>query len=292
MTLTIHLGAHKTATTHLQASWRGAMAELNRQGLYYAGPIDLRQSRCPLTHALGDPRGSVREQRVRAYFDMVRDVYPRILLSDENMLGGTRRDFFFGKAGQVYPDGVPRLRQMFSMLGDRPATVALAVRDPASFQLSAFSLQVMQGTELELEGYLNGRLPWALSWAELARRILTLPQVRRLVVWRYEDYDRLRSRILTTLLSSQLAPYIPDPNPVNIGLSQPGYDWLIGQAMTVTDADLRDLAAQAQQKYPRGQGYPALDLLSSEARARSAQVYQDDIRQLCQLPKVEFLQSS
>lgn len=289
MPLTIHVGAHKTATTHLQASWRAVIPQLRRRGLYYAGPIDLRQQRCPLTLALSDPPQSRKTGRARAYFDMVREVYPQILISDENILGGTRREYFFDGEGRVYPDAATRIGKLIAMLGHQPAVVALAVRDPARFQVSAFSLQLLQGTELDLVQYLDGRRPWAVDWTDLAQRILAVPGVLGLIVWRYEDYGKLRPAILERLLPAGVAGKVPDPRPVNVGLSQQGYEWLVKQAMKDSGADLRRLAGQARQKHLRADGYDRLNLLSAGDAECSARAYADDMARLRRLPRVEFL---
>lgn len=289
MSLTVHLGSHKTATTHLQASWRAAMPFLQAKGIYYAGPADLRQQRCPLTLALSEPMTSRRVGRARAHFDLVREFWPKILISDENILGGTRRDYLFGPKGQLYPDATERLGKLFDILGGQGATAVLALRDPAQFQLSAFSLQLLRGAELDFDAYLDGRPPWAVGWADLARRILALPQVLRLIVWRYEDYPALRRRIHRRLLPEGLAMRIPNPPPVNVGISQEGYEWMVGQLRRNRGADLRDLAGQARQNFSRAHGHGGLALLSQGQLERSARVYEQEIEKLRRFARVEFL---
>ncbi len=289
MSLTIHLGAHKTATTHLQMALRAAQWDLRRAGVYYSGPHYLRELRCPLTLALSDSGFTRKCQRAKRHLDAVLDFYPEVLLSDENMLGGARRTQLLNAKGVIYPEAGRRLRKMFRLLSNRPATIALSVRDPAGFMTSAFSLQVHRGEELEFEAFMGGRDPAAISWSDLATRILRLPNVGRLIVWRYEDYHPLRQRILRKLLPDALAEKVPDTQPSNVSISQEGYEWLIAQAMRDSDADLRDLATKARQDFARKDGFNALKVVSDDDMKRSAEGYQADVARLRAMPGVDFL---
>ena len=289
MVLTLHLGAHKTATTHLQASLRAANGVLRERGVHFAGPTVLRTQRCPLTLALSESGTERQAERARRHLADVAEIYPELLISDENIIGGTRRGYLFGRRGQIYPQAAPRLRKLLTLLPNRPVDAVLSIRDPASFLTSAFSLQLNRGMELELDGYLNGRDPTAVDWTDLAARILSLPGIRRLTVWRYEDYRALRPRILSELLPPGVAPLIPDPRPVNVGMSRQGYDWLTGRAMQDAEADLRELAGQARTRFPRSAGHDPLVLLGHAQRRLSARRYAQDVARLRELPGVIFL---
>ncbi|MDN3713091.1 hypothetical protein QWZ10_17485 [Paracoccus cavernae] len=78
----------------------------------------------------------------------------------------------FDRKGRIYPLAAPRLQRIIALTGAKDVTVALSVRDPASFMVSAFSLQITRGHELDIRDYLCGRDVAALSWSELAERLL------------------------------------------------------------------------------------------------------------------------
>lgn len=290
MPLTLHLGAHKTATTHLQESLRMALRPLHDAGVHYAGPRDLRAGRFALVSLLsGAPRPQL-TSRCRRYFHAAFAAYPEIILSDENILGGTRRHRLFGAGGIIYPEAEARLKALGGIVGPRPIVAALSVRDPARYNVSAFALQLWQGNELEFPEYLAGRDPATLNWTDLARRILSVPGIARLVVWRYEDYRTLRPRILRALLPAGAARAVPDPRPANISISQPAYDWLLRRAMEDDDTDLRILARRARTRFPRTAENPPLELLDEAVLARSAAAYRRDIAELRRLAGVDFLE--
>lgn len=291
MTLNIHLGAHKTATTHLQLSLRMVQHELRSNGVFYADPAILRGENLPLIRALSSPAGEREAERLVARrFHHLRELYPWLLCSDENLLGGTHREVMFGRRGEIYPQAAQRLRKVLQLAGGGPVTLFLSVREPAGFHASAFSLQLLLGNELLAEDYMAGRDPALLNWTGLVRRLLSLEGIARIVVWRYEDYPRLRGRILRRMLPPHLAGQVPAPEPVNEGLSQRAHEWLIAHAMTETEADLRQLAARARDQFPRRAGHAPMRPFLPQEHQRSQAAYLADLESLRRMPRVEFLQ--
>ena len=288
MALTIHLGAHKTASTHLQYSLRLAQPALMRGGVFYADPTQLRHPGLPLTDALATDEARYLDV-VTARLAQARAVYPELLLSEENILGGTRSGRICGPNGFVYPMAVARVRRTIELAGGGPATLFLSVRDPAHFYVSAFALQMTYGAEVEFETYLADRDPTRIGWVGLVRRLASIAGVARVVVWRYEDYAALRPRLLARLLPPGTAGLVPDPPPANESVTQAGYEWFVKRALGDSDTDLRVLVRRARNRFPRAEGHAPMRPLDDAAYARSAQRYAVQVAQLCDLPKVEFL---
>lgn len=290
MTLTIHLGAHKTASTHLQSSLHMVRGALRDAGVFFADPWILRSPRLPLIPVLLRPESPdwYRPHLVRTLTG-AREVYPEVLLSDENLLGGINRYNLFDNTGMLYPDAPRRVAETIALAGGGPATLCLAVRDPIRFNLSAFAHLVIRGEEIELSAFLRGRDPARANWVALVRRLSELPGVARILIWRYEDYRALRSRILARMLPPALAVQVPDASPINEGLTQPGYDWFVASAMADSDVDLRVLADHAQARFRAADRHGSLRLLPEEEFARSAASYASQVWRLRRLPKVEFL---
>jgi hypothetical protein len=92
-------------------------------------------------------------------------------------------------------------------------------------------MQVMGGHELLLADYLGGFDPVRLSWTGLAKRLLAVRGVARLVVWRYEDYAAVRPQILARMLPESLAARADDPPAAIVGLSQPAYADVLERAI-------------------------------------------------------------
>lgn len=290
MALSIHLGAHKTASTHLQYSLRQIRDRLQAAGLCYVDPALLREAPMDLSQILAEGPGCAAEPAFRAALQDRRQGCADLLLSEENILGGTHRGRIFSRRGLLYPFAVRRLRQAVALAGGGPAVLYLAIRDPAGFNVSAFALQVALGNEIELAPYLRGRDPAEVGWLGLVKRLAAMEEVARVVVWRYEDYAALRPELLRRLLPPGLADAVPEPPPSNESLTQPGYEWFLRRAMADTEADLRDLAARARRRFRRADGHGPLRLLEAADHARSAENYAAQVAALRRLPRVEFLE--
>lgn len=286
--LIIHLGAHKTASTHIQTSLRAVRPQLQKAGLFYAGPHLLR-SNIPFSDALVRGGNAGAAATCAAWLGERRKSFPHMLLSEENILGATKRASLMSRFRGIYPQAAPRLAQVIDMAGGGPATVYLALRDPASFLVSAFALQLQQGREVDIRDYLRGRGPAQVRWSGLVRRLSRLEQVERIVVWRYEDYRDLRPRLFDHMLPDGLGALVPEIAPANVSITQSGYEWFSGRAMEDVETDLSEIAHEAQRRFPRSEGHPPLRLLTDAEYALSARCYGTEIAAVRALPKVEFL---
>ncbi len=290
MALSIHLGAHKTASTHLQYSLRQIRDRLHEAGLAYIDPSRLRGEPLSLSWILAQGIGGSNDVAAGQVLRDLRQGCPDVLISEENILGLTQRNRLFSRRGEFYPRAAERVRHVIALAGGDPAVLYLSLRDPASFIVSAFALQVASGKETDIEPYLCGRDPAHVDWAGLVRRLRAVEGVSRIVLWRYEDYPALRPRLLERLLPAGLAPEVPDPPPSNVGLTQAGYEWLLRRTRSGADIDLRILAQRARHRFRPADGHVRLRPFDEGTYARSAQNYARDIAALRTMPSVEFLE--
>ncbi|MFC0342428.1 hypothetical protein [Paracoccus niistensis] len=284
MSLTIHLGAHKTASTHLQQTLRGLIPRMLASGIHYSDVQHWRGGVTRLGAALGEGPDAARLRgRLRRRLDVTCATWPEVMISEENILGSLRREGLMGEGHVIYPQARARVARLTGMLRHRPATVFLAVREPCAFLTSAFAMQVMGGHELLLADYLDGFDPARLSWAHLAERLLSVRGVARLVVWPYEDYGVLRPQILAQMLPGALAAGAENPPPAIVGLSQPAYAEVLERAMAQPHADLARLARDAKARHPRGPASPAPKLMDPETASRCREAYAADLERLAAL---------
>ncbi|MDO5656875.1 MAG: hypothetical protein Q4G36_00900 [Paracoccus sp. (in: a-proteobacteria)] len=290
MSVRIHIGAHKTATTHLQKAFSQARPALAERNFGYAGPGRLRAGGCNLADCLREPGKPSDNSRLMAQrLQKWRADHADLLISEENILGGTRKQAVFGDAGELYPRAVPRLRYLLTLLNRPRATVFLSVRDPAQFAVSSFFQQLVGMKEVTVEDYLEGIDVTRLHWSGLVARISAMPSVSRVVVWRFEDYPALRPRLNARLTRPDLAPLIPDPAPNNTSMSQEAYDLFVSRAIRDLQTPLKKLLRDAMEELPKGPGRPGLRPLDEALYRASAENYARDIDRIAALPGVELL---
>lgn len=288
MTTCIHIGVHKTATTELQQALKAVEWRLARGGMCYLGPDGLRGRMVQLEKVLGDPDAGAAQQ-ARARLVQATEGFGNLLLSEENILGTTRRASVLGQGGAVYPGAQGRLACLLALL-DRPEVeIFMAVRDPAGFLTSTFGQQLRQPMPVHEDVYLRDFRLQAFSWADLARRLLTVPGVRRLTVWRYEDYAALRPQILQAMIGRRAAQRVAPAQMVNPGISQAAYDAFVTAALEDTDTPTRTLLSAACRRFPKTEGATSMRIFAPELHAESLHRYARDMDDLAGLDRVRLL---
>lgn len=288
MTTCIHIGVHKTATTELQQALKAVEWRLARGGMCYLGPDGLRGRMVQLEKVLGDPDAGGAQQ-ARARLAQATEGFGNLLLSEENILGTTRRASVLGQGGAVYPGAQDRLACLLALL-DRPEVeIFMAVRDPAGFLTSTFGQQLRQPMPVHEDVYLRDFRLQAFSWADLARRLLTVPGVRRLTVWRYEDYAALRPQILQAMIGRRAAQRVAPAQMVNPGISQAAYDAFVTAALEDTDTPTRTLLSAACRRFPKTEGATSMRIFAPELHAESLHHYARDMDDLVGLDRVRLL---
>ena len=192
----LHLGVHKTATTHIQQTL--VAAKLQAVSVV---PLSILR---PATQPVLDHGRFFKGSRFKKSVAQLVGKQTRIVLSEENWLGHAHE----GCAFPPYPNAMRRLKAVKALNGNKQAF--LAVRHPADFAASIYSEAIRHHPDLvslkEVKAHwLEGGSPWF----ELVGRIGRYFPLR---IWRYEDYRDNRHAILCEITGSQGPfPDIPDP---------------------------------------------------------------------------------
>jgi len=125
----LHLGAHRTASTHVQGV-------LGKNTALLAAARIFAPSQDAVKTALTKPLGA-RIPSLRAGFRalMNGEKPETVVISDENLLGFLNSIFTHG---QFYPDTARRMAQLRAMLPVDPAKIVIAIRPYESFFASAY----------------------------------------------------------------------------------------------------------------------------------------------------------
>jgi hypothetical protein len=284
LSLAIHVGAHKTATTHLQHALSKARGRLRQQGVTYFGPELLRgKLRLPrLTGKAVAPPDALME----AFY---RNRKSRLVLSEENILGTTRADMV-AKGACFYPNAATRLSRLLQMLNCQDATIYLGIRAPLAFLTSAHGQQQNAGRFDPMESYIRNVTPEALRWSELVARLGAVPGVARMVVWRFEDYPTIAPAIFDDFLGPGRAEAVVLPDRARlVGTSAQA----IAHARAALQADpARDVTAairEARALFPESEEFPGPAPFGADQLAADRARYAQDCAVLAQMPGVTWL---
>lgn len=217
----LHLGVHKTASTHLQYTLRNSSEALIEKGVRYYGPDFLRLRGRSIEQMFGlgtspSPRRSTADQ-----IAFLAKGDGRILISEENFFGPLLERNGKGLV-PPYSGGERAVAELAGLLAAEgsPLDLYFAIRSPASFVTSRYSQILLSGTFLSPEDYAAMAKPEGIDWAEMVAALASVPNNRSLYVWRYEDYARILPSILSAMVGSEAAGSVaPAETVVNPGFS-------------------------------------------------------------------------
>lgn len=287
----LHIGAHKTATTHLQRSLLSQQQALIDAGIRYYGPANLRRTGKGLGDIFGlnvytKPPEPTRNRADQADF-MFKDGH-RLILSDENFIGALH-----DKQGNIiaplYPNTAERIAALASAVGAGPMDVCIGLRNPASFLKSAYSQALMGGLPITFSDYLSKNPLDQIYWPGLVARVRSAAGVGRVTVWAFEDYKWRFHDICSALMGDLVnMRIVPIPDHVHRGLSEAA----VARVLSRSGADdPRDVAAKARDTYPVSDEYPAFDPFASSDKAASEAEYAAQLAAIDQIDGVTILRS-
>jgi hypothetical protein len=281
----IHAGAHKTASTHLQNRVLENENLVVKSGCSYLGPEKIRDQFGTLWRALG--RSDTPDEQKRKLAALAAG-QPRLVISEENIIGGFKDLMNGPNRAILYPKAVERLARLAQLVAPNPLHIAMAVREPSSYYVSVYNQLLLSGRFQTWERFSKGLDPTAVKWSDILRPIAEIPGVAAVSIWRYEDYHRLLPQILNTLLG-QPRPDIPlhMEKRMHEGLSERA----VQACCTWHAAGYGGrLGAVAREDFPVSDAYPKFSPWPEELMRESRAAYGRDIEALGRAGNITVLE--
>ncbi|SFA89940.1 hypothetical protein SAMN05421688_1586 [Poseidonocella pacifica] len=273
--VSLHVGAHKTASTHLQKTLAAHRDTLRDSGMEFLGPQTLRGA-ASLSDLFG--LGGRAPFAGRPPQDQLRWLVGRggrrLIISEENLLGDANKAL---SDGGLYPEAEARVRRLIEAIAPSPVRLFLAMRDPADWLASVYRHALFNGYRGTFEAFCGKRQPEAMRWSDLVARLSGIAGVESLCLWTYEDYPAVAVPAFRRMTSWRLGPRIvPLPQRINAGLSAAAVAELLRQGPC---ADPIGAARAAMSSNPSA---PDFDPWDTDARARSLAAYETDLALLAE----------
>ena len=280
-----HLGAHKTASTHLQNILLDQTDYMNAHGVQYLGPMHMR-------------RGVVRFQqlpkRLWAEFQDAQAAdswdYHRVVVSEENFLGPLVSKHGTTLPPPLYKQAVQKLRDFRADAPDIPLHLAICVRNPCALIASSYSQYLLGGRFKPWDHYIQwldfGRHDY--NWAHLIQRIAGAQVAHSITVWAYKDYRALLPTIFKRFTG--LAPQFSKG--AETSLANPSLSADAIAAVTAGQGQglrMSELVQTAQAQYPVGPLHAKFQPWPPQVLHEMTQRYQHQLRQIAAMDGVTFL---
>lgn len=284
--LVFMIGAHKTASTHLQRSMVASSDALAAHDVAVVPPVPIGTNLLPLVNMMrdkADPR--ILQAAANKFLDIHTADKHTVLLMNENIPGTLGPNMLLADS-KLYKFAPKRLKRFTALFPDHHQTVGLAIRNPATFLVSAWQ-ETLKGNDFyPFEHYIKNIDLTALSWVQLINRMRNAQdQEVPFLVWRYEDYNQIRDQ-LVGLITSQDA--IEDmvwlDETTNQGLSEHALNFL--QAVGKVTKKNRD---DAMELFPRGTDAPPFRPFGKAQLAELTELYDQQWAEIQAMPGVHTI---
>lgn len=215
----IHLGAHKTATTHLQETLAAARASLAEKGIDYIPNPDIRENKLAPTLWRRRPIARVpilgpsrMREVIEAVLEPLRIGPGCVVLSEENIIGVPHQIL----ETPIYPQVTTSVSRLASLGLQAELALFLSIRSYDTLVPSAYAEALKHAPPPE-GGFATVRerlLAAPPSWFDLVHRICTAAPMTSLRIWRQEDYRANSRAIMEEFCGIELGalPQISDPS--------------------------------------------------------------------------------
>lgn len=282
VSVAFHIGAHKTATTHLQQTFAQNHDLLDGSDVMVMAPRELRKPGMAIEELFGLMGHPAPNGGGYAKVGELAQGKSRLFLSEENFIGlfrYPRGDVKF----PLYPDAEDRIAELAAAIAPAPLDVYLAVRDPVDWLLSCYSQVLIGDIFMHPTAFFAANEPGRVDWVDLVKRIRGVPGVRILGVWPYENYPRNAHFLLRQIMRRRVGGLVIPPREVsNMGLS-------LRAIQATLENRSPGAAVAAREVFPAGEEFPKFDPLGEELRPEADALYRDQLEQIASLPGVHFL---
>lgn len=213
--LILHLGVHKTATTYVQSKIYNSREVLSQSGV---GCISLDDTRRFFTSKI------TRSMTVTKEAKKFLDSHDVILLSDENILGGTDKI----TSQLIYPDGAERVKRLLEKLSPDSFELHLTIRDPEAYLVSRYCEYLRHYPFLDIHHYFDELFVKEFSWLPLINELQKVAG-QRIKVTPFEDVFNDERAYFEYLIGQDLdlVPAADDPAVRRSKISQEAYETLL-----------------------------------------------------------------
>jgi len=203
MEITLHLGAHRTASTSFQHYMRKNGARLAAFGIGFWGP---QQTRKGLMEGIFPSPGTVpaeqqaERERCRIALAIAKAEeagFTRLIISDENLIGTPRRNL---RDMRLYPGIGERMARYGDALDGRVVRAVLSIRAQDAWWDSTIAFAVARGAQLPPAAELRHIASSPRSWQDVITDLsCALPQVELKVIL-HEAFASMPERRLAAMM--------------------------------------------------------------------------------------------
>jgi len=288
ITIKLYLGAHKTATTHLQGILLANREILSTSGIKLSAPQNVRKAWLPAFFRYCN-------KQEEGALDIVQSYAPddgTWILTEEN-IAGVSNDFACMPG--MYPDAGRRLQCIKDAFSNAEIELFFSIRSYDSFYRSAYSEVVRNRGYLPFSEFYDSERYHNNSWVEMVRMFVEVLPQEKITLWCFEDFRGLVPELLRRMTDLEdaeklIANYKSETT--RPSLSQKTIDILESLYPAISREESKKLVERINRAYPIGDDYAPLIPFDEEQIDSFRMQYRQDVERIRRkFPYINFLQA-
>jgi hypothetical protein len=196
----LHVGAHKTATSYIQAQLQNNRDTLRTSEVAFVPTREFRRWR---VKTVRECRGNADALSARfdAFFTQHANAARTLLLSDENMIGTCEQ---IAEHGSLYPDVLRKLGHVAMMLRGYEVRLLMSLRSYDAFYAAALCEAARGGRFISFADFSRRLDVSARRWPDVLNDIAQLFPASQFSVWPYELFRQRPLLIMEEMVGQTL----------------------------------------------------------------------------------------
>jgi hypothetical protein len=191
LNIKLHLGAHKTATTHIQAIFENSQDSLEKNNIKLSTPKELRKEWISSLLKVSNGEDS--------YIENIKKISPNNgtwIISDENIVGVS---YDLKLYSGIYPNMIGKLKAIKSIFPTDAIEIFFSIRSYDEFYRSSYLEVVRNRGYIPFEEFYNQKRFQDNSWISVIEAFLTVLPQENITIWCYEDFKDIMPLIISKL---------------------------------------------------------------------------------------------
>lgn len=286
MTIKLYIGAHKTATTHIQTLLEHNQDILKANHIQLSTPPQLRKSWLPsfLNYCHHNNNAHIEKLKKEAPSDGI------WILSEENFVGNS---YELSQTSILYPNISLRLKCFVELFPKAKIELYFSIRSYETFYRSTYLEVVRNRGYLPFDAYYKEALFQSKSWGNVIEMFTQVIPEENITLWCYEEVHNLMPKIINQITELNNAKALIENYPIKKtreSLSNKTLEVLASFSSVMTQEESQKMVEVINKKYPLGDRY-AKFIAFNEKKAKEFKIkYKKDIRSIQnKYTKIKFL---
>lgn len=274
MIIKLYIGAHKTATTHIQSILEANKEPLLKNNITISTPNILRPKWIQLFMNYCHHNKLSNKEELLA----LSPKHGTWIFSEENFVGNS---YELSQTSTLYPNILLRLKCFVELFPKAKIELYFSIRSYETFYRSTYLEVVRNRGYLPFDAYYKEALFQSKSWVNVIEMFSQVIPEENITLWCYEEVHNLMPQIIDLITELNNAKALIENYPIKKtreSLSNKTLEVLASLSSVMTQEESQKIVEVINKKYPQGNEYSKFIAFDNEKLKKLKIKYKRDIK--------------